>query len=40
MGYKKVYISNDIVDIKNLKTLKVEKSKTLKEVIDKVFKNT
>ena len=39
MGYKKVYISNDVVDTKNLKTLKVEKSKTLKEVIDKVFKN-
>ena len=39
MGYKKVYISNDVVDNKNLKTLKVEKSKTLKEVIDKVFKN-
>lgn len=39
MGYKKVYISNEVVDIKNLKTLKVEKSKTLKEVIDKVFRN-
>lgn len=39
MGYKKVYTSNEVVDLKNLKTLKVEKSKTLKEVIDKVFRN-
>ncbi|CRH94823.1 Uncharacterised protein [Chlamydia trachomatis] len=37
MGYKKAYISNETVDIKNLKTLKIEKSKTLKEVIQKVF---
>lgn len=37
MGYKKVYISNDSVDTKKLKTLKIEKSKTLEEVIQKVF---
>lgn len=40
MRYKKVYTSNEVVDLKNLKTLKVEKSKTLKEVIDKVFRRS
>lgn len=34
MGYKKAYISDDSVDTKKLKNLKIEKSKTLKEVID------
>lgn len=37
LGYKKVYISNEDIDLRDLKNLKVEKNKTLKEVIDKIF---
>ncbi len=37
MGYKKVYISDENIDEKKFKNLKVEKSKSLREVIEKVF---
>lgn len=37
MGYKKAYISYENTIPKEIKNLKVEKSKTLKELIDKIF---
>lgn len=37
LGYKKAYISDEKVDLKDIKNLSVEKSKTLKEIIDKIF---
>lgn len=37
LGYKKAYIANEDVNLKDLKNLKIEKNKTLKEVINKIF---